>query len=1249
MASKKFLAQGSGGSAASGASASGRVVAAPAFETEARPVAVPQSVEGDDGDPSDRASWKEWQRDLENVLGPLASLKVTVVLFGLGIFLVLAGTLAQWRKDIWQVVDEYFRCWWAFVEFKDLMPPALSPFSRWPEIPGGVYFPGGWIIGGAMFVNLISAHIVRFKVQASGARLAAGLATLVAGAGATWLVVSGNDATAMQGAPAFEWTTLWMLCKVLLTLGCFGGGYFFTSLEPNRRTERWIVALSTALLTAATGWVWAQGDGFRLGDSSMRILWQLIQGTVASGVLLAGCILVFEKRAGIVLLHGGILLMMSNEVIVHGLHKEGQMVVKEGDTANYVQDIRTIELAVVDSSGEKEDRHIAIPKAFLVAGKVISHAELPFDLRVEQVFQNAVIRERKESDRSPADKGTGLKWVVEDAPPSTGTDGAGKVDSSAAYVTVLKKGTSDSLGGYLVSIEQSQRDIDETVEVDGKSYALGLRFERRYRPYSVHLKDVRFDKYLGTEMAKNYSSDIRLVDPTRAVDKEVRIWMNNPLRFAGETFYQSGYSRDPRDGLEVTTLQVVNNAGWMVPYVACMIVATGMFAQFVATFSRFLRKRERLAELAGANSGSCLFQGWPLNIAVVLVSLAAPLAMSMTPTPREGKPDIEGFGRLPVVYEGRAKPLDTVARTTLRAISGSETVLDPDDPEKKKRLPAIVWLLDVLSNNPKFEKYEIIRIRHPDATQALDLPKRSGWKYSVAEILGSVEKADAGDPHGRTPTKLEHQARLAEEDRKAKGGVYLTSEQKTYLSAHRSTQTLMTVMSGFRIPDLPELPTAEEFQNEPNKARQQGMLFRMALQQFASQLREYKVPLAVPVQVDVEPAEGADAAKPADGKAWEWQPYSLSFSQAMVKVKLLGDKPDEPTLHWNEMLVAWRNGEHQRFNENLREYHKWLGGHPLPEVNLDRVRFEAWFNRANLFNVCWGVYFTALVLSLAGWLVDKPWLNRAAFWMIATTVVVHTVALIGRIYISGRPPVTNLYSSAVFIGWGCVGLGLLFELIYKRGVGNVMGAMTGLSSLHIAYALAADGDTFTVLQAVLDTQFWLATHVVCVTLGYSTTFVAGFLGMLYIVRGVLPRSLNAEASKDLSRMIYGSLCFALFFSFVGTVLGGLWADDSWGRFWGWDPKENGALIIVLWNALVLHARWGAMVKDRGMAMLAVAGNITTAWSWFGVNELGIGLHSYGFTEGVLLTLAIFATTQVAVMVLGATCVSDPSKSGGREA
>jgi ABC-type transport system involved in cytochrome c biogenesis permease subunit len=237
-------------------------------------------------------------------------------------------------------------------------------------------------------------------------------------------------------------------------------------------------------------------------------------------------------------------------------------------------------------------------------------------------------------------------------------------------------------------------------------------------------------------------------------------------------------------------------------------------------------------------------------------------------------------------------------------------------------------------------------------------------------------------------------------------------------------------------------------------------------------------------------------------------------------------------------------------------------------------------------------------------------------------------------YISGRPPVINLYSTAVFIGLAAVIFGIAFELIFGLGIGNVIASVAGFGTLLISHMLSGDGDTFIVLQAVLDTQFWLATHVVTINLGYAATGVAGLLGALYILRGVLTPSLSPEVGRTITRMTYGSLCFALLFSFFGTVLGGLWADDSWGRFWGWDPKENGALIIVLWNALVLHARWDGMVKERGLAVLAVAGNITVSWSWFGVNELGIGLHSYGFTEGVLLALGLFVVSQLAIIAAG---------------
>jgi ABC-type transport system involved in cytochrome c biogenesis permease subunit len=235
--------------------------------------------------------------------------------------------------------------------------------------------------------------------------------------------------------------------------------------------------------------------------------------------------------------------------------------------------------------------------------------------------------------------------------------------------------------------------------------------------------------------------------------------------------------------------------------------------------------------------------------------------------------------------------------------------------------------------------------------------------------------------------------------------------------------------------------------------------------------------------------------------------------------------------------------------------------------------------------------------------------------------------------LGGRPPVTNLYSSALFIGWGSVLLCLVLELIYKNAIGSVAAGLIGFGTLLIAHHLALSGDTLEMMRAVLDSNFWLSTHVVTVTTGYAATFLAGFLALIYIFRGLFTKSLDKPTADALTRMVYGIVCFATLFSFVGTVLGGIWADQSWGRFWGWDPKENGAMIIVIWNAIILHARWGGLVRQRGLMCLAVFGNIVTSWSWFGTNMLGIGLHSYGFTEAAFVWLSAFVASQLAIIAI----------------
>jgi ABC-type transport system involved in cytochrome c biogenesis permease subunit len=249
--------------------------------------------------------------------------------------------------------------------------------------------------------------------------------------------------------------------------------------------------------------------------------------------------------------------------------------------------------------------------------------------------------------------------------------------------------------------------------------------------------------------------------------------------------------------------------------------------------------------------------------------------------------------------------------------------------------------------------------------------------------------------------------------------------------------------------------------------------------------------------------------------------------------------------------------------------------------------------------------------------------------------VISTVGILTRMWLEARPPVTNLYSSALFVGWGAVALCLVLERFYRNSIGTVAGGVIGFATLLIAHHLALGGDTMEMMRAVLDSNFWLATHVVTIAIGYSATFLAGFLAVIYVLRGTLTRTLDQATASSLARMIYGIVCFATLFSFVGTILGGIWADQSWGRFWGWDPKENGALLIVIWNSIILHARWGGYVQARGLAVLAIFGNIVTAWSWFGVNMLGVGLHSYGFMDSAFWWLVGFAGSQIALILIAA--------------
>jgi ABC-type transport system involved in cytochrome c biogenesis permease subunit/LEA14-like dessication related protein len=351
-----------------------------------------------------------------------------------------------------------------------------------------------------------------------------------------------------------------------------------------------------------------------------------------------------------------------------------------------------------------------------------------------------------------------------------------------------------------------------------------------------------------------------------------------------------------------------------------------------------------------------------------------------------------------------------------------------------------------------------------------------------------------------------------------------------------------------------------------------------------------------------------------------------------------GGRLHPAVLTYAQMGDAFRSGRAADFNSAAADYLAQL--QPQFGAVSAKARREQFFNNLSPFTNAMAIYVAVSLCAICFWFapVSGEWLRRTAVLLCLLALVIHAGGLIFRMALEGRPPVTNLYSAAVFIGFAACVLGLVLETVWRNSIGIIVSSLIGFSTLLIAHHLALAGDTMEMMRAVLDTNFWLSTHVVIVTLGYASTYVAGFLGIVFVVRGTFTTSLDAALRKSLAKMIYAITCFAALFSFVGTVLGGIWADQSWGRFWGWDPKENGALIIVLWNVLILHARSGGMARERGLANLAIFGNIVTAWSFFGTNMLGVGLHSYGFMDEERVALIAFVASQLALIALGSVPV-----------
>ncbi len=470
---------------------------------------------------------------MNKILSFLQSLKLTVWLLSLSMVLVFAGTLAQVDKGIWTVMDQYFRTYLALIDL-----PVFFP-RTWNVPHFLIPFPGGFLLGWLLTANLLAVHAHTFKVLAGGWRRTAGLAVFALGV----LVVVG----------------------VMLGWGT----------APVAATE---------------------------DDAFWRVFLRLGRGAAAAAVLYAACVLLYRQRAGMVLLHGGILFLLIGEFFTALFAVEATMTIKEGETVNFLDRSQELELAFTETSRPDYDTVTVIPQPRLKDGDVVSDANLPFDVKIHRFMANSTQPRPLENVPAvmkagyPQYESYGSRLYIGETREVSGA--TGQRNAPAVDVELLDPETGTPLGRYILSLWMYPNfvnrswDMPTAISFGGKNYEAYLRFRREYAkapggsPFSIQLLDFVHEKYEGTQMPKDFASKILLVNEGDGVERELRIWMNNPLRYARRTFYQSGYLPDDSG----TILQVVRNDTWMIPYLSCMIVFVGMGAQFIQSFGRYLRR-----------------------------------------------------------------------------------------------------------------------------------------------------------------------------------------------------------------------------------------------------------------------------------------------------------------------------------------------------------------------------------------------------------------------------------------------------------------------------------------------------------------------------------------------------------------------------------------------------------------------------------------------------------------------------------
>jgi len=575
---------------------------------------------------------------------------------------------------------------------------------------------------------------------------------------------------------------------------------------------------------------------------------------------------------------------------------------------------------------------------------------------------------------------------------------------------------------------------------------------------------------------------------------------------------------------------------------------------------------------------------------------------------------LESAGKLPVQDGGRVKPLSTYAGFTMLQLHGARSMKVADEKGEVYKLEPTAWVLDALFRPAIAMELPTFRIDNADALQAIGVESRGRRdRYSYSEIdKGRQKLTELAETYGKIDSKkrdpvqnqivdLEHNVRRFETlfvyFNFARNGILMVgSGGEDGVDKRADISAFMTVA-----PRIREQINQAQRSGEGISPQMDSLLQQIVQQANFSKFSLFPFP-------------------PADKSEQKWN----SAGELIMGV-MTGEKADSATaiediMHFESLARVV--DDQQAFLKELDHLHKHIdkrseGMESVATIAMEYDYYQRdWFLNAMVFFLIGSLCVFAMCVVTGG--VPGKILYWATVGLTAIGAICCVIAIVTRCIIMHRPPVGNLYDTIIFIAAAVTIISLIAEWMTRRrfalGIGPILG--TALILLARRYELGDASDHMDPLVAVLDSNYWLTTHVITITLGYAAGLLCAFLSACYVLMRALGLDKgNADARRMLTRVVYGMLCFTLLLSLVGTVLGGIWANDSWGRFWGWDPKENGALMIVIWTLVILHARMGGFIKEWGLHVASLFTAVVVTFSWWHVNFLGVGLHNYGFTTG----------------------------------